>query len=97
MLTFSEYYETKTAIHEHWLQMTEEEKKEEDPVSDKTGPGKGNPFNKLGSTEHLAAMQHHSSKFNELKKSKDHSEHVQKAGVDYHSKMYNLHKMALGK
>lgn len=41
MLTFSEYYETKTAIHEHWLQMTEEEKKEEDPVSDKTGPGKG--------------------------------------------------------
>ena len=100
MQTFEEYFETKTAIHEHWLQMTEEEKaekKNEPLISDKTGPGKGKPFDKLGSTEHLAAMQHHSSKFNELKKSKDHSEHIQKAGIDYHSKMYNFHKTALGK
>lgn len=100
MQTFEEYFETKIAIHEHWAQMTEEEKAEktdEPLIADKTGPGKGKQFNKLGSEEHLAAMQHHSSKFNEFKKSKDHSDHVKKAAVDYHTKMYTLHKNALNK
>lgn len=96
MQTFEEYFETKTAIHEHWSQMSEEEKKEEIPVADKTGPAKGKAFNKLGSEEHLAAMQHHSAKFNEFKKSKNHSDHVKKAAIDYHTKMYQAHKAALG-
>lgn len=97
MQTFEEYFETKISIDEHWIQMTEEEKQEEVPVADKTGPAKGKAFNKLGSEEHLAAMQHHSAKFNEFKKSKEHSEHVKKAAVDYHTKMYNFHKNALNK
>lgn len=97
MQTFDEYFQTKEELFEHWSQMSEEEKKEEIPVADKTGPAKGKAFNKLGSDEHLAAMQHHSAKFNEFKKSKDHADHVKKAAIDYHTKMYQAHKAALGK
>ena len=98
MQTFEEYFETKTSIDSHWIQMTEEEKKEEkkeEPCSDKSGPCKGKSFDKIGSEGHLAAMQYHSSKFNEFKKGKDNAEHVKKTGMDYHTKMYQAHKAAM--
>ena len=100
MQTFEEYFETKTSIDSHWIQMTEEEKKEEkkeEPCSDKSGPCKGKSFDKIGSEGHLAAMQYHSSKFNEFKKGKDNAVHVQKTGMDYHTRMYHLHKNVLNK
>lgn len=97
MQTFDEYFQTKDEIVKHWTLMSEEEKKEEIPTADKTGPGKGKSFEKLGSEEHLSAMQHHSAKFNEFKKSKDHSDHVKKVALDYHTKMYQSHKTAMTK
>jgi hypothetical protein len=96
MQTYDEYFQTKKELDEHWSQMTEEEKKEA-PCSDNSGPCKGKTFDKIGSEGHLAAMQYHSSKFNEFKKGKDNAEHVQKTGMDYHTKMYNLHKNILNK
>lgn len=100
MQTYDEYFQTKKELNEHWSQMSEEEKKDEKkevPCSDNSGPCKGKTFDKIGSEGHLAAMQYHSSKFNEFKKGKDAVEHVQKTGMDYHTRMYHLHKAAMTK
>lgn len=96
MQTFKEYFQTKDEIDEHWTLMYEEDG-EDVHYSDKSGPCKGKSFDKIGSEGHLAAMQYHSSKFNEFKKGQDNSEHVQKAGMDYHTKMYQKHKDVMTK
>lgn len=97
MKTFNEYLELQKEISNHWALMREEAKKEEPQLSDKSGPGKGKPFNKIGSDEHLAAMQFHSAKFNAFKKGIDNADHVKKAGMDYHTKMYLAHKSMMEK
>ena len=96
MQSFDEYFQTKEDLDEYWVMMNEEEK-DEILTADKTGPAKGKSFDKMGSEEHIIAMQHHSAKFNEFKKSKNSHDHVKKTAMDYHTKMYQAHKTALEK
>lgn len=93
---FEEFVNFRADIEEYLKEVSDIEKVE---FSDKDGPCKGKPFDKIGSDGHLLAMQHHSSKFNAIKKGKGHSssEHVAKTGLDYHTRMYHLHKKALNK
>ena len=96
---FEEFTNMRYVIEAH-LKEEEGKKKadsEEVELTDKDGPCKGKPFNKVGSEGHLLAMQYHSSKFNAIKNGKEHSDsdHVKKVGTDYHSKMYNMHKKAV--
>ena len=73
-----------------------ESKGGEEIVSDKSGPCKGKPFNKIGSEGHIEAMNYHSDKYNEMKKAPG-TEYIKKAGIDYHTKMYQAHKKAISK
>lgn len=96
--SFHEYTENRKQMEEYaGRNLHEKNETAEDTMADKDGPCKGKPFSKIGSEGHLSAMQYHSSKFNAIKNGKEHSDsdHVKKAGMDYHTKMYNLHKNLL--
>lgn len=98
--SFQEYIDNKKQMEEHaGCSLHEKNEGSDDMMTDKDGPCKGKPFSKVGSEGHLSAMQYHSSKFNAIKNGKAHSDsdHVKKAGIDFHTKMYLAHKKALNK
>lgn len=97
--SFNEFIDFYSDIKLYSESMKKDDSKPDEVCSDTDGPCKGKPFNKIGSEGHLAAMQHHTAKFNAIKNGKDFdaSDFIKKTGLSYHTKMYQAHKDAMSK